>query len=215
MGSGLYEDIIEKSGAAANLTGKAAWAGAFIDYDNDGDQDIISANGTAEELILQPPLLLENDGKGYFRNTGPEHGKYFSSKRSGRGLATIDFDNDGDKDVIISHVDLQETAALLRNDGGNMNHWIGIALEGKDGVISAVGARVTIFTGMKRQVFINQWATGYLSNSDPRILIGIDHAPIIDTIEVIWNNGNKEVFNNIKADRYIKIREGKGIETLK
>ena len=93
---------------------KAAGVQQLFDYDNDGDLDIIAANGTAEELILQYPLLLENDGKGHFKNVGQERGTYFSTKRSGRGLAVWDFDNDGDLDIIISHVDKQATAALAQ-----------------------------------------------------------------------------------------------------
>src|SRR5659263_489094 len=81
------------------------WASAFLDFDNDGDLDLVSANGTAEELIPQYPLLLENDGKGHFKDTGKEYGDYFRIKHSGRGLAVWDFDNDGDMDIIVSHVD--------------------------------------------------------------------------------------------------------------
>jgi hypothetical protein len=215
MGNGLFEDVVETCGVAAHLTGKGAWASAFIDFDNDGDLDIISANGTAEELILQLPVLLENDGKGHFRNTGHQYGSYFNTKRSGRGLATIDFDNDGDRDVIISHVDLIATASLLRNDDGNKNHWIGITLEGKSSIGSAIGAKITVIANGKKQVHINQWSTSYLSNNDPRILIGLGQANMVDQIEVVWNNGKKETFSNITADRYITIREGRSLPNLK
>ena len=90
-GNGVYTDITVKSGIAGAMSGKNSWGASFIDYDNDGDLDIIAANGNAEELILQYPLLLENDGKGQFRNVGKDHGAYFSTKRSGRGLAIDGF----------------------------------------------------------------------------------------------------------------------------
>ena len=64
MGNGVFTDVTESSGVAGGLTGKGGWGAALFDYDNDGDPDLISANGTAEELILQYPLLMENDGKG-------------------------------------------------------------------------------------------------------------------------------------------------------
>ena len=70
-------------------------------------------------------------GKDILKTLGRKHGNYFSTKRSGRGLAVWDYDNDGDMDIIISHVDLKATAALLRNDGGNANHWLGIDTERK------------------------------------------------------------------------------------
>src|SRR5512145_1647399 len=99
------------------LAGKGSWGTALSDFDNDGDLDIFSANGTAEELILQYPALLENDGTGRFRDIGRELGGYFARRRSGRGMAAWDFDDDGDLDVVVSHLDLEGTAALLRNDG--------------------------------------------------------------------------------------------------
>jgi enediyne biosynthesis protein E4 len=210
-GNGVYTDITVKSGVAAAMSGKNSWGASFIDYDNDGDLDIIAANGNAEELVLQYPLLLENDGKGQFRNVGKDHGAYFLTKRSGRGLALTDFDNDGDMDVIISHVDLPGIPVLLRNDGGNRNHWLGFTLKGKDGPASAIAAKITITVAGKKQVYINQWTTSYLSNSDPRVHIGLGSQKQIDQMEISWSDGRKEYYKNIAADRYYSIVQGKGI----
>jgi hypothetical protein len=210
-GNGFFEDITETSGIQGPLAGKGAWAAALFDFDNDGDLDIVSANGTAEELILQYPLLLENDGKGHFRDTGKNYGAYFSTKRSGRGLAVWDFDNDGDMDIIISHVDLKASASLLRNDGGNSNHWLGLTLKGENGPAAAIGAKVTVTAGGKRQVLVNQWATSYLSNNDPRLHIGLGSQKAIDMLEISWTGGKKEVYKNVTANRYITIVQGKGI----
>lgn len=210
-GNGLFVDITVQSGVAGAMAGKSSWGAQFFDFDNDGDLDIVAANGTAEELILQYPLLLENDGKGHFSNTGKEHGDYFSIKRSGRSLAVWDFDNDGNLDIIISHLDKPGTAALLRNDGGNNNHWLGLILKGKDGPASAIGAKVTITAGGKKRVMVNQWATSYLSNNDPRLHFGLGQQKKIDLLEIIWSNGKKEVYSNIDSDRYITIAEGTGI----
>lgn len=211
MGNGLYTDVIETSGVGGHLTGKGGWGAAFFDYDNDGDPDIVSANGTAEELILQYPLLLENDGKGHFRSVGREAGSYFGTKRSGRGMAVVDYDNDGDLDLTISHVDKEAKSVLLRNDGGNSNHWLGITLVGKNGPSSAIAAKVTVTTGGKRSVYINQWATTYLSNNDPRLHIGLGTNKIIDQIEISWIGGKKEIIRNVAVDRYVVIGEGRGI----
>lgn len=211
LGNGIFVDITDESGVEAAFGGKGSWATALFDFDNDGDLDIFAANGTAEELILQYPLLLENDGTGHFKNTGREHGAYFSLKRSGRGAGIWDYDNDGDLDIVVSHVDLQATAALLRNDGGNRNHWMGITLKGRSGPASAISAKVTVTAGGKKQFLVNQWATAYLSNNDPRLHIGLGREKTIDTLEIFWNGGKKEVYKDVAADRYITILEGKGI----
>jgi len=211
LGNGLFKDITLSSGIALPLEGKGSWGTSLFDYDNDGDLDIIAANGTAEELILQYPLLLENDGNGQFKDVGKDHGSYFSTKRSGRGLAIWDFDNDGDLDIAISHVDLKATPVLLRNDGGNGNHWLGLILQGEKGLASAIGAKITIRAGGKRQVLVNQWSTGYLSNNDPRLHIGLGKQISIDELEIQWPDGNKDIFKNIDSGQYLTIVKGKGI----
>ena len=212
IGSGLFEDVTEENGVAGALAGKGAWAAELFDFDNDGDLDIFSANGTAEELILQPPILLENDGNGHFQNVGPKLSDYFSTKRSGRAAAIWDFDNDGDLDIIVSHIDLQATPTLLKNDGGNANHWLGLKLLGRDGPASAIGARVTVKSGNREQVHINQWATSYLTNHDSRVHIGLGQNKYVDQVEIIWSNGKKEIYYNPDIDRYLTIKEGTGIQ---
>lgn len=210
-GNGLYEDITRRSGIADAFTGKGQWGAILFDYNNDGDLDIFVANGTAEELILQLPLLLDNDGEGNFTNIGPKASTYFRQKRSGRGAAVLDYDNDGDLDIVVSHVDLKATPILLRNEG-NQNHWLGITLEGSYGPASATGALVKVKTGNKIQVLVNQPANTYLSWNDPRMHLGLGIYDKIDILEVAWPQGEKEIYTDIPSDQYIKITQGQGIK---
>ncbi len=124
-----------------------------------------------------------------------------------------DFDNDGDLDVIISHLDLQATAVLLRNDHPNTNHWIGLTLKGEKGLASAIGAKITVIAGEKKQVLVNQWTSGYLSNNDPRVHIGLGKQKRISQLEIKWPDGDQEVYTDIESDQYITIVKGKGIES--
>ncbi len=112
----------------------------------------------------------------------------FQQNDPDRGLAVWDFDNDGDMDVIMSHVDLEATPALLRNDGGNSNHWLGLTLKGQNGPSSAVAARVTVIAGGKKQVFINQWATCYFQIMTPVFILDWDNKKI-DQLEIAWTDG--------------------------
>jgi hypothetical protein len=60
---------------------------------------------------------------------------------------------------------------------------------------------------------INQWATSYLANNDPRMHFGLGKQKSIDQLEILWSDGKKEVYNKIDSDRYITILEGTGIIT--
>ncbi len=210
-GHGIYEDIVEQSGVAGALTGKGGWAAALFDYDNDEDLDIFIATGTAEELILQHPLLLANDGKGHYTNVGPQCSPYFSTKRSGRTAAIWDYDNDGDLDIIVSHIDLEATPVLLRNDCNNHNHWMGLTLKGRNGPATAIAARVTVWYDHKKQVGINQWSTSYLSNHDPRMHFGLGRHSAVDSLTIRWADGTRETCLHPPVDRYLVIKQEKGI----
>ena len=211
MGNGLFKDITESSGVAKSLAGKGSWGTALFDFDNDGDLDIISANGTAEELILQYPVLLENDGKGNYKDVGKEVSPYFTTKRSGRGLVIWDYDNDGKLDVMISHVDLKATPTLLHNDGGTDNKWLGIKLTGKHGLSSGIGAKLILRTRDKKLVRVNQWTAGYLSNNEPRTHFGLGPSGAIRELEIKWPNGQIEVYKNLEPNQYLTIEQGRGI----
>jgi hypothetical protein len=162
-------------------------------------------------LILQYPLLLQNDGTGRFKDVGKQTGPYFGTKRSGRGLAILDYDNDGDIDILVSHVDLKATPALLRNDSGKDHHWLGLTLTGPLGLNSGLGAQVSVEAGGKKQVLISQWSMGYLSNNDPRLHIGLGSAEKIDRLVVSWPDGKQQSFEGLETDRYITIDKNKGI----
>ena len=84
-----------------------------------------------------------------------------------------------------------------------------MTLLGENGPGPAIAAKVTVTAGGKRQVFINQWATSYLSNNDPRLHIGLGNNNKIDLMEIAWSDGKKETVKDILCDRYITIRKGK------
>ncbi|MDF1574858.1 MAG: CRTAC1 family protein [Bacteroidales bacterium] len=211
LGNGTFGDITGQSGIAGAFAGKGQWASALFDYDNDGDLDLFSANGNGEELILQYPLLMENDGEGRFTDVGMKLSPYFKEKRSGRAAAIWDYDNDGDLDIIVSHVDLKANAVLLRNDCNNANHWIGLTLEGEHGAAAAIGATLVVHREEKKSVHINQWTTTYLSSSDPRLHIGLGKNPKIDSLEINWSDGTREIFPGPAPDSYYTLRQGYGI----
>jgi len=112
----------------------------------------------------------------------------------------------------ISKPNDRAATAVLRNDGGNSNHWLGLTLKGRQGQAAAISAKVTVTAGEMKQVLINQWATGYLSSNDPRLHIGLGKNKKIDILEIKWSDGTIETYKNIDSNRYITIMQGAGIQ---
>ncbi|MFI5181936.1 MAG: CRTAC1 family protein [Thermoanaerobaculia bacterium] len=210
IGPCRFEDIVEKSGIRRLMDGAESWGGGLHDFDNDGDLDLFAANGGADTLVEKRPTLLVNDGKGHFTDAAETAGPYFLGKRSGRGVAFGDFDNDGHIDIVVSHVDLKGTPVLLRNVTENGNHWLGVSLKPTRSPSEPVGAVVRMTTAGKTQIRVFQRAQSYLSLNDPRLHFGLGKATRVETLEIRWPSGVVQTLRDVPADQYLTIRETPG-----
>ena len=211
-----YDDRTVTSRLAQYSKSDVGWGAKFLDYDNDGNLDLIIANGHINQAVeltrgevkyREPLLLLHNDGKGAFDNVASEAGPVFQSSYSARGLAVGDFDNDGGPDVVFTT--LNGSPVLLRNNVGKDNSWIGFDLQGTRSNRDAIGTRITVFSGGRRLV---RWITGgssYLSSHDKRVVVGLGHSPpgIIVRAEIRWPNGNLQSLSDLEPSRYHRIVE--------
>ncbi|MBW2692997.1 MAG: CRTAC1 family protein [Deltaproteobacteria bacterium] len=207
LGDGRFTDIILASGAVVGLRGAEAWGAGLHDFDNDGDVDLFSTNGAAETLVEKPPTLMLNDGAGNFVRVGGEAGPYFAEKRSGRGAAFGDYDNDGDIDIAINHVDLKAKATLLRNDTNNGHHWFGVELEPTRGAPEPIGAVVRLTAGGRTQVRVYQPTQSYLSQNDPRLHFGLGRDARVETLEIQWPGRAVQKLTDLPADQYYTVIE--------
>ena len=137
-----------------------------------------------------------------------------------RGVATADFDNDGDLDLVINHNpgDLERpngiAPALLRNDIGQDASWLAVELEGKTGNRDAVGALVSARTGAARQTRLASAGSGYASQHSARLYFGLGEAEVVDELTVRWPGGGEERLQGLPARRLVRIVEGVGVEIL-
>jgi hypothetical protein len=211
-----FDDIAAQTGIATATKLMSGWGLKFFDYDNDGNLDLIIANGHPDDLIesiydnvkyREPLLLFHNSGKG-LKNVTAESGPVFSMPMSARGLALGDFNNDGAVDVLISNNN--EAPVLLRNNIGNRNHWLGLKLVGKTANIDAIGARVTYQAGDLKRSRMKVGGGSFLSSHDSRIVLGLGEHTSMDWLEIVWPqpSGLKQRFTNLPIDRYLTIREG-------
>ncbi|MCP4655750.1 MAG: VCBS repeat-containing protein, partial [bacterium] len=128
------------SGIAAACGQYTSWAPVTLDYDNDGLLDLYVTNGDAHHLYTEEDLLFRNRGKLRFEDVSLDSGDYFTkSEYVGRGAAGGDWDNDGDVDVLVANVN--GPLVLLRNDGGNRNHWLTVRTIGTKSNRDGIGTR--------------------------------------------------------------------------
>ena len=217
-----FDDVAGPTGVGAATHLMSGWGLKFFDYDNDGNLDLLLANGNPDELIQimrhdvtyrEPLLLFHNDGK-TLHDVSAESGPIFARNLSARGLAIGDFDNDGAVDVLVSVNDA--APLLLRNTAAKGNHWLGIKLVGKTSNRDAVGTRITYQAGDLKRSRMKVGGGSYLSSHDPRMVLGIGKRTKMDWLEVKWPepSGKTEKFTELPIDRYITIIEGEGIQTM-
>ncbi len=165
------------------------WSRAFgvaaIDYDNDGWVDLVAVGETKE-------------GKGevrLFRNLGPDGFKDVTSDvgldkvtlKNPRAVIVGDYDNDGATDLLITQN--YGPAVLLRNEGGNQNHWLRLNLKGLADNKSAIGTKVEVFSGGNRQKFEIAGSNGYLGQNSPYLTVGLGQAKEADVVRMLWPTG--------------------------
>ena len=150
-----------------------------------------------------------NSKDGTFCDASGQAGPTLIDPRVGRGLATLDFDNDGNLDFVVENLDGQPE--LLRNPGIKGAHWISFELAGVTGNRLALGARVTVRAGGMVQMDEVRSGGSYLSQSDLRVHFGLGAAAKVDEVEVRWPTGRVERLHDLPADRFYPVLEGQGV----
>jgi len=210
--------FIDKPGELAKATRLlSGWGLRFFDYDNDGDPDLILANGHPDDMVevqsskvkYKQPLMLFENVNGKYTNVSAQSGVVFGQDFPARGLSVGDYDNDGDLDVLI--INNGAAPVLLRNEGGNRNNWLGLQLISKQSNAGAVGALITWTSGGVRRTRLKTSGGSYLASHDPREILGLGQATRIDSLEIKWPKGKIDKLTNLPINKYITIAEGEGI----
>jgi len=213
LGKLKFEDVTLKAGLASGLL-TLAFGTKLFDFDNDGDLDIYCTNGHVTDNVeiydaqlsyKQTDLLYENIGGGRFRDVSAQSGPAFRIKHVGRGAAIGDFDNDGDLDIVVANCG--ERPMLLRNDGGNRNHWLAIRVRGRQSNRFGVGSKVRLTSGGRTQLREINPSGSYLSTSDLRLYFGLGAETKAARLEIEWPSGKKQLLEDVPADRTLLLDE--------
>jgi tetratricopeptide (TPR) repeat protein len=210
LGGGVFVDHTAMSGLAVPTRYRLGFGTAFLDVDNDGHLDIAIANGHVDDFRPEIPyampaqLLLGSEG-GRLTDVSDRAGPPWRLPRVCRGLAAGDLDNDGRIDLLLVSQDVPLAYLHNRTSGG---HHFTLRLEGKTSNRDAVGARVTVIAGGRRQIAWRFGGGSYQSASDPRLHLGLGDASAVEKLEVAWPSGRVDRYGPLAVDAGYLIREG-------
>jgi len=177
------------------------WVRAFgvaaFDYDNDGWVDLVAVGETKDGK--GEVRLFRNLGAGGFKDVTVDVGLDKIQLKEPRAIITGDYDGDGATDLLITQN--HGPAVLLRNEGGNQNHWLRLSLKGLADNKSAIGTKVEVFAGGNRQKFEIAGSNGYLGQNSTDIVVGLGDAKEADIVRMTWPTGVLQDEINVAGDR--------------
>jgi len=187
---------------------------AALDYDNDGWVDLVAVGETKEGK--GEVRLFRNLGADGFKDVTADVGLDKIQLKEPRAIITGDYDGDGATDLLITQN--HGPAVLLRNEGGNQNHWLRLSLKGLADNKSAIGTKVEVFAGGNRQKFEIAGSNGYLGQNSTDIVVGLGDAKEADIVRMLWPTGVLQDEINVAGDKqqnFLEIdRRGSSCPTL-
>jgi hypothetical protein len=206
-GRGAFVEATHTSGLATLSARRSGWCAAFVDVDNDGWQDLFTANAHVNDRIDAFESTTWKQASSLFRNQGD--GRFAEVAEAGfggriaahRGCAAADFDGDGRLDLVVSA--LGEPAELWRNVTASAGHWLTVRLVGTKSNRDGIGARVTIGSDARTLTT----SAGYASSAHAGLHFGLGTRPVVDRIDIEWPSGVKQSVEQAAVDRTITITE--------
>lgn len=213
---GMFQEVSDAIGVGEAARNRLKFGIDFFDADNDGDEDLLVANGHIEDNVAsfvrgvgfeQQNTLYEHLDGGRFRDVSDAAGPALQDKQVSRGLATGDLDGDGRLDFVISNNG--GTAQVGMNATPGAGHFVSLWLEGAKANRSALGARVVARVGgrtLRREV---RGASSYLSMCDPRVHLGLGAASSVDELTIYWPGSKPQVLRGLRAGGHYHVVEGR------
>lgn len=213
LGDGRFEDDTATTGLAAFTSRSTAWGVGVFDFDNDGNKDLFTANSDILDNSMQlahrpyplPVRIFRNTGNLKFEDVSARAGASFQVAAPHRGAAFGDLNNDGGMDAVVSV--LNGPPEIWMNRTHNQNHWIILKLVGVKSNRDGLGTKVKVTTSLGTQYDHATTTGSYNSSSDKRVHFGLGSGAVLDSIELTWPSGIKQVLKDVRADQIVTVTE--------
>ncbi len=215
QGKGFFQDFTFPSNLGVLTSRHSGWSSKFLDLDNDGWKDLVTAGShVIDNIQLFEPDTPYKESCFYYRNLG--NGKFedlsrgmgpdFQTVGAFRGLAAGDFNNDGSLEVVTSR--LGDMPVFFRKKGEPPNHWLLVQLRGTRSNRDAIGAKIKLTLGSSQSLYEHvTTANGIYSACDKRVHFGLGRETRIVSLEIRWPSGTLQRLENVKPNQLMTIRE--------
>jgi hypothetical protein len=183
------------------------WGTLFLDYDNDGRQDIYAVNNSF--FSPYPNVLYRNLGQDTFANV--TNLSVEGSPYGGFAAATTDLDRDGRPDLLLTNTGQTGGLQFFRNTSTNDYHWLALRLEGSTSNRDAVGALVTLETDSLSLVREVVAGSGYASQNSRWLHFGLGADSLVRRVFIEWPSGETETLENLPPNQFLAVTEGNGL----
>jgi len=209
LSEGASRTFVDRAADAGVEQSGWTWGSSFLDYDNDGDLDLIVTNGSnqdeATDYRVDPVYLFRNDTVpgGDVRFTDVSQSTFLPRDRQiGSGLLVFDYDRDGDQDVLIVNGGAGQGPVLYRNDGGNAGNFLRVELTGRRSNRDGYGARITVTPDENdpASILVRDVDAGsnFLGQNEAAAHFGLgDRDDRIDRIDIRWPSGLVQTFFDV------------------
>ncbi len=182
--------------------------GSWLDIDNDGLVDLAMTQGHYQPATDRLYVFHQQPDHTFPDATGAL-GLVIPEARNVHQLEAVDYDLDGDDDILFCKNDHPRTLHLVRNDIGHTKSWTAVRLTAPSGVNrDCIGARIVVYAGSlvrTREVYAGR---GNGAGQQPLALVfGLDDRTTIDSVRVHWPDAAATVttVRNPPVNRYLEI----------